>query len=282
MGDPIARNLLLKLGPITVWNRTAAKAQALEGLGASIAATPRAAAMEVTLTVLPDLPQVEALLHGDTGLLAGWRDRGTDSPVLVVHGTVSPVAASTLASRLFEEHGLRLIDAPLSGGTVGAEAGALSIMVGGDAATVGTVMPLFEQYGKVIRYLGPSGSGEIAKACNQIVVAATVTAVSEAMLLARASGLDLEVVRELLQGGLARNQVLEQKGEKWLAEEFSAGGSAKNQLKDLRFIHDAADAANLCLPVTDVVETLFARMIDEGDGELDHTGIYRTIARGSA
>src|SRR3954451_12340003 len=149
MGDPIARNLLRKLGPITVWNRTATKAQALEGLGASIATTPRDAAMEVTLTVLPDLPQVEGLLHGETGLLAGWRDRGMASPVLVVHGTVSPVAASALGRRLFEQHGVRLIDAPLSGGTVGAEAGALSIMVGGDAATAATLMPLFELYGKV-------------------------------------------------------------------------------------------------------------------------------------
>ncbi len=279
MGSPIARNLLLKHGPITVWNRTAAKAQALEEQGAVVAATPRDAATAVTLTVLPDLPQVEALLGGENGLVAGWRDHDVERPILVVHGTVSPVAVAALASRLWEAHGVRLVDAPLSGGTVGAEAGSLSVMVGGHAETAAEVMPIFERYGEVIRYLGPSGSGEIAKACNQIVVAAVVSAVSEALLLGRASGLDLEVVRDLLQGGLARTQVLEQKAENWLREDFTAGGSAKNQLKDLRFIHEAAEAAHLRLPVTDAVGKLFARMIDEGDGDLDHTGIYRTIAR---
>lgn len=277
MGEPMARNLLASHGPITVWNRTAEKAFPLAALGATVAGRPREAATPITLTVLPDLVQVESLLHGEDGLLAGWRTAGIARPILVVHGTVSPVAVARLAETLAEEHGVCVIDAPLSGGTVGAEAGTLSVMVGGDRAVAETLLPLFACLGRTVRYLGPSGSGALAKACNQIVVAGTVAAVSEAMLLARSAGLDPEVVRELLQGGLARTAVLEQKGDKWIHEDFRSGGSATNQLKDLRFIAEAAESNGLALPTIAAVTRLFEQMIAAGDGELDHTGVYRTL-----
>ena len=280
MGRPMAENLLGRHGPIVVWNRSAGKSAALQSLGAVVAHTPAEAATEVTLTVLPDLPQVEALLTGADGLLAGWSDRGITSPVLVVHGTVSPVAVADFARRMLDQHGVHVVDAPLSGGTVGAEAGTLSIMIGGEADVVERLMPLFGLLGTTIRYLGGSGSGAMAKACNQIVVAGTIAAVSESMLLARSAGLDLSVLREILQGGLARAEVLEQKGDKWIAEDFSAGGSAANQLKDLRFIAEAAEAHQLSLPTTTEVTRLFTQMVADGDGELDHTGVYLTIARG--
>lgn len=277
MGEPMARNLLAGLGSLTVFNRTASKADGLAALGAVVAATPREAAAEVTLTVLPDLPQVRELLAGDDGLLAGWAERGIEHPVLVVHGTVSPVAVASFADELAREHGVAVVDAPLSGGTVGAHDGTLSIMVGGDPAVLPTVLPLFKHTGSIVRVLGGSGSGELAKACNQIVVAGVVSAVSEAMLLARSAGLDLAVLRELLQGGLAATAVLRQKGDNWIDEDFTAGGSAKNQLKDLRFIEEAARERGLVLPVTDAVTGLFQEMIDDGNGELDHTGVYLTI-----
>lgn len=281
MGRPMAENLLTGYGPIIVWNRSAEKATALAARGAVVAPTPAAAATETTLTVLPDLVQVEGLLGGADGLLAGWLARDIVFPTLVVHGTVSPVAVADFAQRMQAEHGVYVVDAPLSGGTVGAEAGTLSIMAGGEPDVVHQLTTLFAHLGSTIRYLGPSGSGAMAKACNQIVVAGTVAAVSEAMLLARTAGLDLGVVREILQGGLARSEVLAQKGDKWINQDFSAGGSARNQLKDLNFISQAAEANGLSLPTTSAVTRLFAQMVADGDGELDHTGVYLTIKRGN-
>jgi 3-hydroxyisobutyrate dehydrogenase-like beta-hydroxyacid dehydrogenase len=280
MGAPMARNLLRSHGPITVWNRTAARAQVLAAEGAVVVGTPREAAATVTLTVLPDLPQVEEVLHGGDGLLAGWECRGITDPILVVHGTVSPVAVAEFAERMLADFGVRVVDAPLSGGTAGATAGTLSIMVGGDRDTAESLFPLFGHMGRTIRYLGPSGSGELAKACNQVVVAGTIAAVSEAMLLARSAGLDLAVLLELLQGGLASSEVLAQKAAKWINEDFAAGGSANNQLKDLRFIREAADHRDLALPATRTVTRLFERMVEDGHGDLDHTGLYLTIRDG--
>ena len=282
MGAPMARNLLRTYGPVTVWNRTEAKSRALVDLGAQPALTPYEAAAAVTLTVLPDLPQVESLMAGDRGLLAGWAAHGITAPVLVVHGTVSPVAVAAFAESVWSRHGVRVIDAPLSGGTIGATNATLSIMVGGHEPTARSLMPLFAHLGRTIRYLGPSGSGALAKICNQIVVAATVAALSEAMLLARDSGLDLNLLRELLQGGLARTEVLQQKGDNWLNESFEGGGSATNQLKDLRFAEEVAGARSLRLPTTERVTELFEHMVSQGLGHLDHTGLYRTIAHRSS
>jgi len=281
MGGPMARRLLDVHGDLTVWNRTSAKAEPLVALGARAATSPAEAASDVVLTVLPDLEQVESLLPGPDGLLSGWAARGITRPVLVVHGTVSPTAVAAFAERLLREHGVIVLDAPVSGGTIGAENGTLSIMVGGDRDAAKSVEPVLGAVGTTVRYMGPSGSGALAKACNQIVVAATVTAVSEAMLLARSGHLDLAVVLELLQGGLADSAVLRQKGHRWITNDFDGGGSAKNQLKDLRFIQDAASAEGLELPLSRTVTALFDAMVAQGDGALDHTGIQRTLALGS-
>lgn len=281
MGGPMARRLLVLDGTLTVWNRTSAKAEPLVGLGAHAATSPADAAADVVLTVLPDLEQVESLLPGPDGLLAGWSVKGIARPILVVHGTVSPIAVAAFAERLLRDHGVTVLDAPVSGGTVGAENGTLSIMVGGDREAAESVEPVFAAMGTTVRYMGPSGSGALAKACNQIVVAATVTAVSEAMLLAGKGGLDLSVMLELLQGGLADSAVLRQKGYRWISKDFDDGGSARNQLKDLGFIRDAASSEGLELPLSSTVAGLFGEMVAQGDGALDHTGIHRTLARRS-
>lgn len=281
MGGPMARRLLDFDGGLTVWNRTPAKAEALVALGARAATSPADAASDVVLTVLPDLDQVESLLPGHDGLLSGWAAKGITRPVLVVHGTVSPVAVAAFAERLLRGHGVTVLDAPVSGGNVGAENGTLSIMVGGDKDTARSMEPVLGAMGTTVRYMGPSGSGALAKACNQIVVAATVTAVSEAMLLAGSGGLDLAVMLELLQGGLADSAVVRQKGYRWISNDFAGGGSARNQLKDLRFILDTATADGLELPLSSAVTELFDDMVAHGDGALDHTGIHRTLARRS-
>jgi len=278
MGGPMAGRLLAFDGDLTVWNRTSAKTEPLVALGARAATSPAAAASDVVLTVLPDLDQVESLLPGPDGLLAGWAARGIARPVLVVHGTVSPIAVAAFAERLLRDHGVTVLDAPVSGGTVGAESGTLSIMVGGDRDAAQAVESVFQAMGTTVRYMGPSGSGALAKACNQIVVAATVTAVSEAMLLAGNGGLDLAVMLELLQGGLAESAVLRQKGHRWISNDFDGGGSARNQLKDLGFILEAAAKEGLELPLSGTVRGLFDEMVAQGDGALDHTGIHRTLA----
>jgi 2-hydroxy-3-oxopropionate reductase len=261
--------------PLTLWNRTLQKAEAI--VGGTVAPRPADAAADVVLTVLPDLPQVEALLEGDDGLLAGWARAGVVEPVLVIHGTVSPTAVAAFASHCMSHYGVVVIDAPLSGGTIGAEQGRLSIMTGGPQSVVQWLTPLFELYGSTVMWFGEAGAGAIVKACNQVVVAATVTALSESMALAQASGLDLENVQAILKGGLANSEVLQQKGARWITGDFDGGGSAKNQLKDLRFVSEAAADAGLFLPVATTLETEFETMVTEGLGDLDHTGIYQSI-----
>ncbi|MFF1386060.1 NAD(P)-dependent oxidoreductase [Arthrobacter sp. NPDC058288] len=275
MGAPIARNIIAGQVPLTLWNRTPEKARAIGG--GTVAAAPAAAAAEVVLTVMPDLPQVAALLPGEDGLLKGWKTAGIEHPVLVIHGTVSPVAVAEFADACLRTWGVTVVDAPLSGGTIGAEEGRLSIMVGGPPEVVERLTPLFGLYSSTVVRFGRAGAGSTVKACNQIVVAATVTALAEAMALASAAGLDLEKVQTILAGGLASSEVLRQKGHRWIDQDFQGGGSAKNQLKDLGFITEVAGHAGLKLPLAACLHSSFEQMIAAGDGDMDHTGIYRTI-----
>jgi 3-hydroxyisobutyrate dehydrogenase-like beta-hydroxyacid dehydrogenase len=278
MGEPIARRLLTALGSLTVWNRTSAKAAALSQAGARVAAIPAEAAAPVTLSVLTDLVNVEEALAGEDGLIAGWAAAGIERPVLVVHGTVSPVGVATLAQRLAAA-GIDIVDAPLSGGVAGAESGALSVMVGGTDDAVSRAWPVLSLVGSTVRHLGPSGAGETAKACNQVVVAATVTALAEALVLADANGIDRRQLLELLGGGLADSEVLRQKRNRWLNGDFHGGGSAVNQLKDLQFIAETASARGLTLPVAATLRTVFEQAVADGDGELDHSSVELSLAR---
>ncbi|MGY3567746.1 NAD(P)-dependent oxidoreductase [Sinomonas sp. RB5] len=277
MGLPIAERLLDSLGTLTVWNRTASKADALAARGARLAAAPADAAADVALTVLTDLSDVRDVLHGEDGLLAGWRRARTDRPVLVVHGTVSPTGVAELAEELAMD-GIGVVDAPLSGGVAGAESGTLSVMVGGQDWAVTKAMPVLENVGSTVVHFGGPGTGEIAKACNQVIVASTVTAISEALVLADAWGLDRAQLLRILGGGLANSEVLRQKRDRWLTGDFTGGGSAVNQLKDLRFAADTAAGKGLRLPVSLTLKDVFEQMINEGLGDLDHSAVELTIA----
>jgi len=279
MGLPIARRILATGHPLTVWNRTPGKADSLDG--ANIASTPREAAARTVLTVLPDLPQVAEVMTGQSGLLAGWREAGIEHPTLVIHGTVSPAAVVEFGNWMKSEHGVAVVDAPMSGGTIGAEQGRLSLMMGGDEALIESLRPMLSCFATTIARLGGPGAGATAKICNQIVVASTVTALAESVNLARHAGLDVATLLTVLAGGLAASEVLTQKGVAYRDEDFSGGGSAKNQLKDLRFALETGDAATVSMPLTSTLTALFEKMISDGDGDLDHTGIYRTIAAGS-
>jgi len=281
MGTPMAANLVRDLGALTVWNRTPERAANIVALGAELAVSPADAARDVVLTVLPDLPHVESLLPGPEGLLAGWRRNRVEQPVLVVHGTVSPVAARSLANDLWRDHRVQVVDAPMSGGVPGAERGSLSLMVGGDRSTVDSLAPVFAAVAETVVYLGASGSGQLAKACNQVVVAGTIAAWCEALRLAECHGLTRADLLAALAGGLAASEVLNQKRERWLHEDFTGGGSARNQLKDLVFAREAADSAGAPSEVTRLLLNQFRRMVADGDGNLDHSGLIRTFGKTS-
>ncbi|WP_423183375.1 NAD(P)-dependent oxidoreductase [Arthrobacter sp. NyZ413] len=277
MGKPIAGRLLDAFGELTVWNRTASRAGHLPDRGATLATTPAKAAADVTLTVLTDLSDVREILHGPDGLLVGWRQLKVANPVLVVHGTVSPTGVAELAAELAQT-GIGVVDAPLSGGVAGAESGNLSVMVGGEDWAVAKAMPVLENVGSTVIHFGPPGAGEIAKACNQIVVAATVTAISESLVLADACGLNRAQLLRILGGGLAASEVLKQKQDRWLNADFTGGGSAANQLKDLRFATVTAAGKNIELPLSQTLKDVFERMVEDGRGELDHSAVELTIA----
>lgn len=277
MGEPIARRLLTELGSLTVWNRTPSKAVALGGAGAHVTESPAQAAAAITLTVMTDLADVEAILEGDDGLLAGWRANRVADPVLVVHGTVSPAGVAELGRRL-RPRGVAVVDAPLSGGVAGAQSGNLSVMVGGEPEALNRALPILRMVGANVVMMGGPGSGEIAKACNQVVVAATVTAVAEALRLADANGIQRALLLDVLAGGLASSEVLRQKRARWLTDDYVGGGSANNQLKDLRFVAESASACGICLPLASELEMVFDDMVAAGFGDLDHSAVELVCA----
>jgi 2-hydroxy-3-oxopropionate reductase len=276
MGRPMARNLLRAGHRLVVWNRSPAAAEELAAAGATVAASPAelAAAAPVVLTMLPDLPEVQEVLSRKDGLLAGMRP----GSLLVVLGTVSPVGVRELGERLAPA-GLAVVDAPVSGGDVGAEQATLAIMVGGRPQDVARVWPLLEAMGTTIDHLGPLGAGSLAKACNQIVVGATLTALSEALLLARRGGLDPRRVFGVLAGGLAGSRVLEVKGEKLLGRDFRPGGAARFQHKDLGFALAAARDEGVALPLTALVDQLYGAARWNGLGDDDHSVVLRVLER---
>lgn len=279
MGLPMARRLAAR-GALTVWNRSASRARALadERPDVAFAATPADAAAEVVLTVLPDLPQVRAVLEGVDGLLAGWRAAGIAQPMLVVHGTVSPVALRSLAEELAPA-GVEVVDAPMSGGVLGAAEGRVSFMLGATEAQAATLAEILEPCASRVTRMGATGTGAMAKLCNQLVVAETIAALSEAFALARASGIDPEALADALGSGLAGSEVLRQKRHHWITESFEPGGTIDYQVKDLRFAREAADDAGLRLDAARTALALFEAASAAGDGGLDHSGIYRTISQ---
>lgn len=275
IGLPVAKNLAKAGVNVQVWNRSDAKAEEAVAAGATRISQLSDIDASIVLTVLPDMPQVRDVLSQglDQALQSG--------DVLVIMGTVSPVAVPELGAEL-APRGIHLLDAPVSGGDVGAQNGTLSIMVGGDAEVLKLVEPTFLKIGSTVRHLGPLGSGELAKACNQIVVAVTLTALAEAVTLARKAGLDTKIVLDILAGGLANSQALTVKREKIESNDYRPGGSAVFQLKDLRFALEAGQNSGTALPVTEEVTKLFESLVANGDGELDHSSIVREIERRSS
>jgi 3-hydroxyisobutyrate dehydrogenase-like beta-hydroxyacid dehydrogenase len=267
MGAAMARNLLKAGVSVHVSNRTRAKAEALVADGAKVIDSPAeaiAAGCRVVFVNVPDTPDVEAVLFGESGVATA--DAAILKGLIVVdHSTICPVATKRFAERL-TEHGATLIDAPVSGGDVGAREGTLSIMCGGDRAAFDAVKPLLEHVGKRITHMGPAGSGQACKACNQIAVLGVLSGVCEALALAKVSGLDLQQVVEVVSAGAAGSWQLANLGPMIATGDHAPGFMIDLLLKDLRLVAGAAGAHDLPLPVTKLVETLYQSAAAAGAG----------------
>jgi len=279
MGAPMARNLLRAGFPLVVFNRTAARADALVADGAQRAGSPREVAerAQVAITMLSDSPDVEEVYRAPEGLLAGIDPaRAGGPPVLIDMSTIAPRVARELAADA-AVRGAALLDAPVSGGDVGAQEGTLSIMVGGEAAALERARPVLEALGTRITHVGPSGSGQVVKACNQIVVALALEALGEALVLGSKAGVDPAAIVEALGGGLAASRVLEVRGPKLLARDFEPGFKLDLHAKDLAIVLATARELGVALPGTAVVEQLFHAERSRGRGDADNSTVVRAL-----
>jgi len=274
MGRPMARNLLAAGYELVVHNRSRGKAEGLAEEGASVADNPKevAESCETVITMLSDSPQVEEVLAGENGVFEGVGE----GALLVDMSTISPVVAKELAAEA-RERGASMLDAPVSGGEPGAEAGTLSIMVGGSVENFDRAQPLFEVMGTTVVHVGDSGTGQVVKACNQIVVALTIEAVSEALVLGSKAGVDPAKVIEVLSGGMAGNKVMEVRGEKFLKHEFDPGFKLELHRKDLGIALAAGREYGVPLPVTGIVDQVLEALVAKGLGAKDHSAILTFI-----
>jgi 2-hydroxy-3-oxopropionate reductase len=273
-GKPMAQNLMGAGFDLTVHNRTRRKAEELGAAGATVAASPREVAekSDVVITMLPDSPQVREVVAGEGGVLEGIRE---DS-LLIDMSTISPVVTEELAEAA-KENGASMLDAPVSGGDVGAIEGTLSIMVGGEEGDFERAKPLFEAMGKTVTHVGPVGAGQVTKAANQVVVALTIEAVSEALVLGSAGGVSPEKILDVLSGGLAGNKVMEVKREKFLSHNFDPGFRSELHHKDLGIALSAGREYGVVLPVTAVVNQMFEALMARGRGGWDHSALLTLV-----
>lgn len=275
MGAPMAKNLTEAGYEVLTWTRSGTVPDSCADAGVVLVddLAQLGSRCPIILTALPDLPQVQEVCAGPQGLLA----EAAPDTILVVMGTVSPVRIREWAASI-REQGQAVVDAPMSGGVEGASAGTLSIMVGGETADVEAVLPLFEVLGRTVRHLGPVGNGQIAKACNQAVVAGTLAVLAEAVTLGRHAGIETSDLLELLGGGLAGSQALADKAPRYVNGDFAPGGAAAFQHKDLGFVLDSAREHGVATPVTAVVDQLFGAMRWTGRGDLDHSAVVQVVA----
>jgi len=268
MGAPMCQNLLSAGLQLTVWNRSLAKAEPLAKRGAIVADSPQSAASDadVVITMLSDGPAVSEVMFEQ-----GAADAIREGATRIDMGSIGADEAIDHAKR-HSERGVRYLDAPVSGGTRGAAAGELAIMAGGNAETFAAMQPVFAPLGQAT-HVGPNGCGQLAKLANQVIVAITIGAVSEALILAGGGGADRAKVREALQGGFASSRILTEHGQRMVKRNFEPGGPAKFQLKDLHNALSAADRLGLDLPITKLLHGLFDAMVQSGKGDMDHSGL---------
>lgn len=279
MGRPMALNLIKAGHSLSVYGRRAEAVKPVTDAGARACASPRevAAQSEIVFIIVSDTPDVEQVILGEQGVIHGAK-RGS---IVVDMSTISPAATRRMAGELAAK-GVEMLDAPVSGGEGGAINATLSIMVGGKPAVFEKVQPLFQAMGKNIVHVGENGAGQVTKACNQIVVAVTIQAVSEALTFARKNGVDPAKVRAALMGGFAGSKILEVHGQRMLDNDFKPGFKVKLHQKDLRIVMEDAGTLGLGLPGAALVAQHLNALMGAGDGELDSSAIVKAVERLSA
>lgn len=277
MGKPMARNLLKRGFRVVACSRTRASVQALAAEGAVAADSPAAVARacDRVITMLPDSPNVVDVLEGDQGLFASVQP----GAIVIDMSSISPIVTRRLAARA-HALGATLLDAPVSGGEIGATNATLSIMVGGSRDAFDRVRHILEAMGNPERivYLGESGSGQVCKVCNQMVIGGTLAAVGEAFALARKAGVDPALVREALLGGFAASRVLEVHGERILTSNYTPGFRTRLYHKDLRLAAETLSAHHTPAPVTAIVQQIVAALMAAGRGEEDYAAVGAILA----
>lgn len=276
MGKSIARNILKAGFPLVVHNRSRAAVEELCAEGASPAFSPAEVAgqVDIVFTNLPDTPDVEQVVLGKDGILEG----GNAGLVYVDNSTIKPAAAREISRRLAEK-GILALDAPVSGGDIGAKQGTLAIMVGGSAEALEKVMPVFMAMGKTVTHVGEAGAGQIAKAANQIMVAAQMVAMGELMIFAQKAGADPRKVVEAIKGGAAQCWTLDVKPQRLFAGNRSPGFKAYMQAKDLSIVMETAREYGIPLPSAAVHTQLYQAMLQLGMQEMDNSAVIGIIER---
>lgn len=274
MGDPMAKRLLSAGHTVTVHNRTRSREETLADAGAKRAVTPKEAATDadVVITIVSDTPDVEAVVLGENGALHGM-NAGT---ILIDMSTISPAVTRDIAARLAEKD-IAMLDAPVSGGSEGAEQGTLSIMVGGEADVLEKVKPVLEVLGKTITLVGPVGSGQVTKAINQVIIAGTYAAIAEGMALGLAAGIDIHAAHQAVSGGAAGSWGLTNRAPNMINNDYPLGFRTRLHRKDLNIALDAARELGVPIPVAAYIEQLETSLIKRGYGDEDVSNIARVV-----
>ncbi len=274
MGSGIARNLMKAGHTLVVHNRSRAIVDEFAAEGAIPASSPRevAAQVEFVFTNLPDSPDVELVALGPDGIIEGAHE----GLIWIDNSTIKPETARHVAEKLAEA-GVQSLDAPVSGGDIGARNGTLSIMVGGPQDAFDRALPLFEAMGKTVTRVGDSGAGQIAKVANQIVVAGTMIAMCEALVMAQKSGVDPERVVQAISGGAAQCWALDKKPPKIFKRDLGPGFKAYMQAKDLKIVVDTGRTYGVPLPLTGISHQLYEAMVAMGNGELDNSAVITVL-----
>ena len=261
MGTGMSKNLLKAGYPVTVWNRTASKMEPLVEAGAKAAGSPREVAenSDVVIDIVTDSPDVEQVLLGPDGVIHGARE----GMICIDMSTISPITTREISAKLAEK-GVKMLDAPVSGGVIGANNGTLSIMVGGDEGVFDECLPIFEAMGKTITHVGGIGDGQITKAVNQILVGTTMLGVAEALVFAKKAGVDIEKCHAAVSGGAAGSWQLINNGGRVLRGDMEPGFKIMHYLKDLRIIMETAESIEMPLPATSLVQQMYRGMQAEG------------------
>jgi 3-hydroxyisobutyrate dehydrogenase len=274
MGRGMAANLLAAGHDVTVWNRTPERTEPLAEAGAAVATTPAelAAGCDITMVCVSDTPDVEEVTIGDNGLIHGLGG----SKLVVDHSTISASATRRLAEAV-REVGASWVDAPVSGGSEGAERGTLAIMVGGETADIERARPFMEAYGSSITHVGPVGAGQMVKQVNQVLVVINGLAVSEALLLAKAGGLDLDATIEAVKGGGAGSWMLTNRGPQIVDRDWRPGFTIDLQQKDLRLVLESADELAVPLPATGLVFQMYRALQRRGLGAEGNHALVKAL-----